>query len=64
LKSPSINRVEEIFLNEMSLEVEMFIQIVAVKDVTTNNLVFLPLKVRPKLVKKYIENIEENEYLC
>jgi hypothetical protein len=32
LKSASINTAEEIFMIEMSSEVEMYIEIVAVKD--------------------------------
>jgi hypothetical protein len=51
-------------LNEMSSEVEMFVQIVAVKKCHDQQFSVLPLKVRPKLIKKHIENIEENEYLC
>ena len=63
-ESPSINKVEEIFLKEMSSEVKLFIQIAAIKDITTDNYVFLQIEVRPKLVWKRIENIEGNEYLC
>lgn len=51
-------------MNEMSPEIEMFIQIVAVKNVNVWQVSVLPLKVRLMSIKKHIENIEGNEYLC
>jgi len=47
----------------MSSTREIFIPIVSLKY-NDQQLSVLPLKGRLKLIKKHIENIEENEYLC